>query len=163
MKTAVALGSNVGDRLKNLRNARDQIAALHGPLACSKVYETEPVDCEPGTAPYLNAVVGFDHEVEPLALLDELLAIEATLGRPSRRPRNAPRIIDLDILFVGDLVLSNDRITIPHPRICSRRFVLAPLCDLSPDLILPGECETLSALFLKLPVIPAVQLLSEKL
>ncbi len=163
MKTAVALGSNVGDRLQNLRSARDRIAALHGPLACSKVYETEPVDCEPGTASYLNAVVGFDREVEPLALLDELLAIEAALGRPSRRPRNAPRLIDLDILFVGDLVLSNDRITIPHPRIRTRRFVLAPLCDLSPDLILPAECETLAALLAKLPDAPAVQLFSKTL
>jgi len=155
MFTAIALGSNVGDRLRHLRQARDELATRHGTVRCSRVYETEPVGCEPGTDAYLNAVVEINYTgQQPAGLLEELKAIEVKMGRPSRHPRNTPRTIDLDILYIGDLVLSNEMVVIPHPRIHLRRFVLAPLCDIHPELILPGHHETVAELLAKLPPQP---------
>ncbi|MGB8353883.1 MAG: 2-amino-4-hydroxy-6-hydroxymethyldihydropteridine diphosphokinase [Chthoniobacteraceae bacterium] len=159
MKTGIALGSNIGDRLENLRQARKELLAIPnitGEPLCSKVYETEPVNCEPDSAPYLNAVVEIDYDGHPISLLDELQGLEKKMGRPSKRPRNAPRTIDLDILYAGNLTLANEEIMIPHPRLHSRRFVLAPLNDIRPDLILPGYHDSISALLAKLPEMPAV-------
>src|SRR5438105_4519256 len=118
MRCGIALGSNVGDRLQNLRQAREQIVELNmrdRAVKQSKIYETEPVGAEPGAAPFLNAVVEIHFDGHPIALLDKLQAVEAQLGRPSKRPRNAPRTIDLDILYAGNLALSNDEVMIPHP------------------------------------------------
>jgi 2-amino-4-hydroxy-6-hydroxymethyldihydropteridine diphosphokinase len=127
----------------------------------SSVYETEPVDCEPGSAPYLNAVMEIEHEGQPVVLLDALQQIENQLGRPSKRPRNAPRTIDLDILYVGNLAMSNDELVIPHPRLHSRRFVLEPLNEIRPDLLLPGYHEPVAELFARLPAAPGVQCIAE--
>jgi 2-amino-4-hydroxy-6-hydroxymethyldihydropteridine diphosphokinase len=142
MRAGIALGSNLGDRLANLRQARARILALPGisaPAHSSRIYETEPVNSEPDAGAYLNAVIDVEFDGQPIALLDGLQAIEAEFGRPSKRPRNAPRTIDLDILYVGNLVLSNEEVVIPHPRLHQRRFVLTPLADVRPELILPGQ------------------------
>ena len=142
MRCGIALGSNIADRLANLREGGKRACSLHEPgppIRSSSIFETSPVDCEPETTTYLNAVMEINFSGPPVALLDWLLEIERAMGRPSRRPRNSPRIIDLDVLYVGNLVLNNSEIIIPHPRLRQRRFVLAPLAEVSPELILPGE------------------------
>jgi 2-amino-4-hydroxy-6-hydroxymethyldihydropteridine diphosphokinase len=142
MRTGIALGSNLGDRLANLREGRAQVLqvdAVSGKALSSRVYETEPVGTGPGAGAFLNAVIEVEFAGQPIELLDALQRIEAELGRPSKRPRNVPRTLDLDILYVGNLTLSNEEVVIPHPRLHLRRFVLAPLADIRPDLILPGQ------------------------
>jgi 2-amino-4-hydroxy-6-hydroxymethyldihydropteridine diphosphokinase len=153
MRTGIALGSNLGDRLANLRQARQHVGDISGvssPMLSSGVYETEPVGTGPDSSTFFNAVIEVEFSGQPIALLEALQVIEATLGRPSKRPRNAPRTVDLDILYVGNLVLSNQEVVIPHPRLHLRRFVLEPLADIRPDLVLPGQqssvAELLSAL-----------------
>jgi 2-amino-4-hydroxy-6-hydroxymethyldihydropteridine diphosphokinase len=149
MRCGVALGSNLGDRLANLREAFGRVCSLNqeGPeIVASSIYETSPIDCEPGSSSYLNAVMEMNFDGPPVTLLDELLLIERQLGRPSKRPRNAPRQIDLDVLYVGNRVLNNPEIIIPHPRLSQRRFVLLPLVEIAADLILPGQTVTVSAL-----------------
>ncbi len=158
MRCGIALGSNIGDCFANLCEGRAAVEALHegsaAPLV-SALYETEPVDCEPGAPAYLNAVMEIEYSGGPVALLDALQKIEQTLGRPSKRPRNAPRTLDLDILYAGNLTLNNEEIVIPHPRLHSRRFVLAPLAEFRAELILPGYHEPISTLLARLPEAPA--------
>jgi 2-amino-4-hydroxy-6-hydroxymethyldihydropteridine diphosphokinase len=159
MRAGIALGSNVGDRLGNLRRARAEIAALHRgeePMRCSRIYETEPVDCEPGTPFFLNAAVEIEFEGRPHELLASLRAIEKKFARGENRLRNAPRTLDLDIVFFGSFVLADPALTLPHPRMFERRFVLVPLADIHPELILPGQSETVAQLLAKLPREPRV-------
>lgn len=157
MKAGIALGSNLGDRLDNLRRARDEIRRLSsGPLAASPIYETAPVDCEPDAPPFLNAVVEIDYTGSALQLLHELRAIEARLGRPADHARNASRMIDLDILYFGAEEIASAELQVPHPRIAQRRFVLAPLADIRPDLILPQQRLTTAELLASLPTSPRV-------
>jgi 2-amino-4-hydroxy-6-hydroxymethyldihydropteridine diphosphokinase len=149
MRTGIGLGSNLGDRLAHLREGLRRIRYLHAaaePPLVSSVFETSPIDSAPGTRAYLNAAVEIQFSGPPIALLDALLRIEREMGRPSKRPRNAPRTIDLDVLYAGNLILNNPEIIIPHPRLPQRRFVLAPLSEITPNLILPGQTETIRAL-----------------
>jgi 2-amino-4-hydroxy-6-hydroxymethyldihydropteridine diphosphokinase len=139
MRCGIALGSNIENRLANLREGGKRSCSLHEPgppIRVSSIYETAPVDCEPGTMPYLSAVMEINFTGPPVALFDRLLEIERAMGRTSKRPRNSPRIIDLEVLYAGNLVLNNPEIIIPHPRLCHRRFALAPLAETSPDLVL---------------------------
>ena len=159
LRCGIALGSNIPDRMAHLREARAAVERLHAgsaALRVSPVYEAEPVECEPGTGPYLNAVIEIEWSGTPHLLLDALREIERRLGRPSERPRNAPRTIDLDVLYAGGLTLDGDELTIPHPRLHTRRFVLRPLADSRPELCLPGRDESVSALLTKLPERPSV-------
>ncbi len=149
MRAGIALGTNQGDRLQNLKAALASLRSMHTTgesFLVSRVYETEPVDCEPGTKSFWNAAIEMDFDGLPSTLLDRLQAIEAAMGRPSKRPRNAPRPIDLDILHCGNLVLNNREIIIPHPRLHQRRFVLSPLADIAPDLVLPGRTQSIAEL-----------------
>jgi 2-amino-4-hydroxy-6-hydroxymethyldihydropteridine diphosphokinase len=153
MRVGVALGSNLGERLANLRNARKDIAALNGalpPMRSSAIYETEPVGCEKGAAKFLNAAIEFGYSGEPDALLRELAAIEKILGRPAAHARNVSRTIDLDLLYFDELVIETSELHLPHPRIVEREFVLRPLADIRPDLVLPEQDEPISSLLLRL-------------
>ncbi len=149
MRAAIALGSNLGDRLVQLRAARALVLEIENvaePVQASRVYETEPVGTENGANAFLNAVLEVEFCGEPDALLADLQAIETKLGRPSRHPRNSSRTIDLDILYLGDLVVQAEGIAIPHPRLHERRFVLAPLADVCPHAILPGQTKSVADL-----------------
>src|SRR5690348_12322595 len=105
MRTAVALGSNLGDRLENLRGGRKAIfdlSTVKPPVLSSAVYETEPIDCEPGAGKFLNAVVEFEYDGDPARLLEQLIQIEETLGRKRDHRQNVSRTIDIDLLYCGD-------------------------------------------------------------
>jgi 2-amino-4-hydroxy-6-hydroxymethyldihydropteridine diphosphokinase len=129
----LSLGSNIGDREGNLRKAVERLAAhdvhvLHG----SRIYETEPVDYLE-QAWFLNQVVEAETGLFPLQLLTRIGRVERGLGR-TRTLHKGPRTIDIDILFYGSAVVDTARLEVPHPRIAARRFVLAPLAELAPDL-----------------------------
>jgi 2-amino-4-hydroxy-6-hydroxymethyldihydropteridine diphosphokinase len=149
MRTAVALGSNLGDRLDNLRAARKAIiyvANVKPPILSSVAYETEAVDCESGAGKFLNAVVEFEYQGDPATLLEQLSGIEEALGRKRDHPKNVSRTIDIDLLYCGHRQIDNGRLQLPHPRIHLRKFVLKPLADIRPDLVLPGRKKTVSEL-----------------
>ena len=153
MRAGLGLGSNLGDRLAHLRAAWREILALENvgaPVNASRVYETEPIDTEAGAGAFLNAVIEVEFTGTPATLLDGLQRIEARLGRPTRHPRNASRTIDLDILYLDDLVVQCDGIEIPHPRLHARRFVLAPMADVCPRTILPGQTKGVAELLAEL-------------
>jgi 2-amino-4-hydroxy-6-hydroxymethyldihydropteridine diphosphokinase len=154
MRVGIALGSNLDDRLENLRAARRHLFALHedcGPFLCSRIYETEPVDCPPGSPAFLNAAIELACTIPPLDLLEKLQKLEQILGRPSNHSHHAPRTIDLDILYYDKLSFTLPELTLPHPRIAERAFVLQPLADIAPTRILPGQREKILVLFKKIP------------
>jgi 2-amino-4-hydroxy-6-hydroxymethyldihydropteridine diphosphokinase len=149
MRTAVALGSNLGDRLENLQAARREIVQfddVQPPILSSGIYETEPVDCEPEASKFLNAVVEFDYEGDPLRLLEQLVQIEESLGRKRDHRKNVSRTIDIDLLYCGERKIDNERLQLPHPRMHLRKFVLQPLADIRPSLILPDQTRTVADL-----------------
>ena len=151
----VGLGANVGDRLAALRAAVGAMAGLDGTevVAASSVWETE-AHVLPGTAPqpdHLNAAVHLRTSLSPTALLAALHAIERAAGRDPDAPRWAPRPLDLDLLLFGAWTLDADGLTLPHPRIAARRFVLAPLAELAPDRVVPGLDRTVADLLAATP------------
>ena len=132
MKAYVGLGSNLGDRAAYLLlglSALSRLPKTHL-LRLSPVYETDPVG--PPQPPYLNMVAELETALSPTGLLAEMLRIEKALGR-ERRERWGPRTLDLDLLLYGDLVLEEEGLSVPHPRLHERAFVLVPLLDLLPE------------------------------
>ena len=127
----IALGTNLGDRAENLRAAIDSLAPELRVTRESTIYETPPWGYTE-QAHFLNMVIEAETSLEPRTLLDCLKKREADLGRV-KLFRNGPRLIDLDILFYDDLVLEEENLTIPHPRLHERAFVLVPLADLAPE------------------------------
>jgi 2-amino-4-hydroxy-6-hydroxymethyldihydropteridine diphosphokinase len=153
MRTGVALGSNLADRLANLRTTRKAILQLPGvapPVLASAIYETEPIDCEPGARKFLNAVLEFDYQGDPLELLKRLGELEQALGRLSDHPRNVSRKIDIDLLYFGAKKIDKKELQLPHPRMHLRRFVLQPLADIRPDMVLPNQTKTVRKLLAQL-------------
>ena len=134
MRAYLGLGANLGDRRATLRRA---VAALPDLVAVSPVYETEPVGGPSGQPPYLNLVARLDTDRSPRQLLELARDLEAAAGRV-RRVRHGPRTLDVDVLLVGDLTVDEPDLVVPHPRMWERRFVLAPLADLAPELVPPG-------------------------
>lgn len=131
----IALGSNLGDREAHLRFAVEKLAALGKVRAVSSFHDTAPVGyADQGR--FLNAAAALETELEPQALMRELLRIEAERGR-ERRIRNGPRTLDLDLLMYGDLVMDVPGLTLPHPRLHERLFVLAPLAEIAPESVHP--------------------------
>ncbi|MCB1203458.1 MAG: 2-amino-4-hydroxy-6-hydroxymethyldihydropteridine diphosphokinase [Verrucomicrobiae bacterium] len=136
-RVGISLGSNLGDRASNLRSAVEGLEPIRSSphLLLSPVFETDPVDCPPGSGPFLNAVVEIETGLSPLALLEATQDLERNLGRPGVREVNAPRTIDLDLLYYDDLVLEAPGLILPHPRMFERAFVLKPLASIRPDLV----------------------------
>ena len=154
MRAGIALGANLGDRVLSLTKARAQVFALPGvsaPCLSSALYETEPVDCEPGAEKFLNAVVEIGYDGSSRQLLGELGKIEEALGRPPEHERNRSRPIDLDLLYHGERAIEETGLQLPHPRLHLRGFVLHPLAEIRPDLILPGQAKTIRELSEELP------------
>lgn len=149
MRAGIALGSNLGDRAAHLRaavNALRDIAEAGEPFLEAPIYQTEPRLCPPGSPDFLNTVVEFGYEGGALDLLHKARGIETLLGRTRSGLLNEPRIIDIDLLYLGDIVHKDEDLQLPHPRIAERRFVLQPLADIRPELLLPGCEKTVSAL-----------------
>lgn len=137
----VALGSNLGDRIGQMRRALD-LLERGGRLRVrrtSPVYQNRAVGMGEGADDFLNAVVEVSTELEPLALLDACLEAEQQLGRTRSREGWRPRTIDLDLLFYQGAAIREERLTLPHPRIAERDFVAVPLADLAPDLKISGR------------------------
>jgi 2-amino-4-hydroxy-6-hydroxymethyldihydropteridine diphosphokinase len=143
----LGLGSNVGDRESHLRGAINDLGE-HGVQveAVSSLYETEPVGEILDQPDFLNAAIRIRTSLEPEQLLDVCKAIEAEHGRAFGGPRHGPRPIDIDLLLLEETELRTERLTLPHPEVTSRRFVLLPLLELDPDLRLPDGTELRAAL-----------------
>ena len=139
MRGFLGLGSNVGDSRANLEAAVAELPR-HGVtvLRSSAVYDTEPVGLVLDQPDFLNACVEVESELDPEALLGACKAVERVVGRAAGGPRHGPRVIDVDLLLLGDLKYASERLTLPHAEVSSRRFVLEPLLELSPELTLPG-------------------------
>ncbi len=154
MTALLSLGSNLGDRLANLRAAFAVLEAEipHTTFVTAPVYETEPVDVPEkwkGQS-YLNTAARIDTDLSPDELSVTVHAIEDKLGR-KRIGYHAPRTIDIDIVAFGDARSSRPDLKLPHPEAASRRFVLQPLADIVPDFILPGQTRTIAELLAALP------------
>jgi 2-amino-4-hydroxy-6-hydroxymethyldihydropteridine diphosphokinase len=141
-KAYIALGTNLGDRLKNLKRAIELIKGVDNleVKSVSSVYETKPVG-GPEQDHYLNACAQIKSELTPTMLLQKLLEIENIMGRV-REERWGPRIIDLDLLVFENVSMNTPLLELPHPRLAERDFVLIPLCDIAPDLVITGGGKT---------------------
>ena len=128
------------------------------PLRKSSLWETKPVDCPPGSPRFVNAVVGLVPRPDetPESLLGKLQALEKEFGRQPKKVSNEPRALDLDLIAFGNEVRETPDLTLPHPRAHQRRFVLQPLSEIAPDLVLPGQRKTVKQLLETLPVEPAL-------
>lgn len=143
MEIGFSLGSNLGDRVGFLRQARARLLEVPGTrlLASAPLYETAPVGVRPEHADkfYLNTVVVVTSELSAQEWLPVIGRIEAELGRVRTEDRNAPRPIDVDIIYADDHVVDSGGLELPHPRWSERRFVVQPLADVRPELIIPGD------------------------
>lgn len=146
----IGIGSNIGDRESNLREAASRLSKVEGTTLrrASSLYYTEPVGAPQPW--YFNAVQEVETTLGPEELFGELLRIEDEMGRRRSGLRNAPRIIDLDLLIFGECVIRTDFLTVPHPHLPARRFVLEPLAEISEELVCPGLGATVAELLERL-------------
>jgi len=143
----LGLGSNVGDSAGHLRAARELLEAEGVEVeAVSSTYVTEPVGEVLDQPDFLNAAVRIRTALGPEQLLDACKRAEAERGRSFDAPRHSPRPLDVDLLLLGEIELTTDRLTLPHPEVTTRRFVLVPLLELDPELVLPDGTRLAEAL-----------------
>ena len=150
----MALGANLGDRRGNILRGMKRLEELSAErLLRSALWETAPVDCPPGSPPFVNAVVGLRPRAEekPETLLRKLKALEREFGRQPKTVLNEPRPLDLDLIAFGRETRATPDLTLPHPRAHVRRFVLQPLSEIAPELVLPGQTQTVAQLLDQLP------------
>jgi len=152
----LSLGSNLGDREKHLREAISRLQDLGVIRQISTFYETQPVEVQTEQPWFLNCAVAMETELLPLEFLARMLAVEQSMGRIRTEPKG-PRIIDIDIVFFGDDVLDTSELTVPHPAMHQRRFVLEPLAEIAPDMVLPRQSRSVKELLLRLPTDDFVQ------
>ena len=156
----IALGSNQGDPRRNVLRAMEHLEGFsESPLLKSSLWETTPVDCPPGSPAFVNAVVGLTPRAgeTPESLLTKLQALEREFGRRPKKVLNEARPLDLDLIAFAGEVRHGDLLVLPHPRAHERRFVLQPLAEISPDLILPGQRRTVAELLEMLPAGESVE------
>jgi len=149
----IALGSNIGDSPGILLRAMEQLESFSSePLQRSSLWRTSPVDCPRGSLPFVNAVVGLTPLTgeTPESLLAKLLELEKEFGRKPKLVQNEPRRLDLDLIVFGQEFRLTRGLTLPHPRAHGRRFVLQPLSEFAPDLVLPGQVGTVGELLKEL-------------
>jgi len=139
VRAFLGLGTNLGDREATLRRAVEHLATFGDVVAVSGLYETEPMGGPPQGL-FLNLVVGLDTEASPEVLLDRCRLLETEANRV-RTVRNGPRTLDVDVLFVEGAARNTEELMVPHPRMFERRFVLAPLRELAPDLVSEAQIE----------------------
>jgi 2-amino-4-hydroxy-6-hydroxymethyldihydropteridine diphosphokinase len=159
----VALGSNLGDSRQNILQGMRRLEEFSDrSLLRSSLWQTMPVDCPPGSPAFVNAVVGLVPRADetPETLLAKLQALEKEFGRRPKKVLNEPRPLDLDLIAFAGEVRHGDVLVLPHPRAHERRFVLQPLAEISPDLILPGQRRTVAELLEMLPAGESVKKLS---
>ena len=149
----VALGSNLGDSRKIVFAAMARLQNFSGePIQKSLLWQTSPVNCPPDSPKFLNAVVGFvpQKDETPESLLKKMQELEKVFGRVPKKIPNEPRPLDLDLIAFGNKTRSSSELILPHPRAHLRRFVLQPLSEIAPDLILPNQTKTVSQLLTEL-------------
>jgi 2-amino-4-hydroxy-6-hydroxymethyldihydropteridine diphosphokinase len=159
----IALGSNLGDARKYVLQAIEQLQSLSDrPLQKSSLWKTTPVDCPPGSADFVNAVVSLVTRPDetPESLLKKLQALETEFGRTPKKILNEPRPLDLDLIAFGQERRATEDLVLPHPRAHQRRFVLQPLAEISCELVLPGQQKTIAQLSNELPPDDKIQKLS---
>jgi 2-amino-4-hydroxy-6-hydroxymethyldihydropteridine diphosphokinase len=159
----VALGSNLGDSRQILKGALTCLQGFSAQLLLqSSRWQTTPVDCPPDSPPFINVVVGLQPLVgeTPESLLIKLQKLEKGFGRQPKKVMNEARPLDLDLIAWGNEVRNSASLILPHPRARERRFVLEPLSEIAPALVLPGETKTVAQLLATLPPDPAMRRLT---
>jgi len=149
----VAFGSNLGESARILQQSSLRLQELSDhPLHKSSLWQTVPVDCPPGSPLFLNTVAGLVPRADetPESLLDKLQQLEREFGRQPKKTPNEPRPLDLDLIAFGSETRATERLTLPHPRAHRRGFVLGPLAEIAPDLVLPGQTKTVAQLLAQL-------------
>ncbi len=150
----IALGSNLGNAPESVSRAILRLQQLSDlPLKASSLWKTAPVDCPPGSPDFINAIVALipaPYET-PESLLSRLQSLEKEFGRAPKKVLNEPRPLDLDLIAFGNETRITSELILPHPRAHQRRFVLQPLAEIAPDLILPGQTKSVAALLKELP------------
>lgn len=161
LEIGLSIGTNLGDRLANLLRARDEIGAIPGveTIDIAPIYETEPVDVDEEFSGllFLNTLLLVATSLEASHLAARLHVIEEQFGRDRKGGNNTPRVIDIDMIYAGDRRRSGEGLVLPHPRWHERRFVVQPLADVRPDLIVPGQDRTVAAVLAALPEAPRVR------